>query len=370
LRTRILRGKPMTRGQAASAQNATALKLRFGAAVGTGIGVLVGLVALTTTTTETPAEAAGPNAADGGVMSTYVAHAQRGEVVPPDLDDVEHMCALLTSCDKLPIPPGMVPTDFKDCVKKFTDEMTSPGAIAFSLTMRECGLQSNSCANLRACALHGANPDACQGRGKQGVVGFCDVDGRAISCFNGQILGVRDCTRGGEQCIVAGGDAKCTLGPCPGTIKDGDKPVCSASGTHKLQCEKGKLVSLDCAAFGLHCATAADGTAGCATSGAACTGTAKRCDGNVAVGCFDGHEVRVDCGAGGMTCSPVPGATPVGACVAPPPPPPGGCDPSAAPKCDGANIKYCFAGKARSYFCKALGFNKCDGGKNGVRCAM
>jgi len=351
-------------------------KLRFGAAVGAGIGALVSIGALSST--ETIAQgagpggdvvfAAGPTGADGGALSTYVAHAQRGEVVPPDLDDVEHMCALLTSCPNLPIPASMIPADFQSCVKKFTDEMASPAAIGVSLTIRECGLQSNSCASLRSCALRGANPDVCQGRGGRAVVGFCDVDGRAITCWNNGVLQVRDCTRGGEQCIVAGGNATCTLGPC-GTIKDGDKPQCSASGTHKLQCEKGKLVSFDCATFGLHCTTAPDGTAGCATSGNTCSGTAKRCDGTTAVGCYNGHEVRVDCAAGGMTCNPAPGSTPVGACVSAPPPV-GGCDPSEKARCDGANIKYCFAGKQRSYFCKALGFSKCDGGKNGVRCAM
>jgi hypothetical protein len=342
-------------------------KLGFGAAVGAGLGVLLSIAALSST--ETLAEGAGPGSPDGGALSTYVAHAQRGEVVPPDLDDVEHMCALLTTCPGLPIPPSMIPADFQSCVKKFTDEMASPAAINISLIMRECGLQSNSCASLRTCALRGANADVCQGRGRQGVVGFCDVDGRAISCFNNQVLGVRDCTRGGEQCIVAGGNATCTLGPCPGNIKDGDRPQCSASGTHKLQCEKGKLVSFDCAAFGLRCTTAPDGTAGCATNGNTCNGTSKRCDGNTAVGCFNGHEVRVDCAAGGMTCNPAPGTTPVGACVSSPPPA-GSCNPNETARCDGANIKYCFAGKQRSYFCKALGFSKCDGSKNGVRCAM
>jgi hypothetical protein len=335
----------------------------LGASVGAGIGVGLA-VAFAGSFEQT---AAGAGGSDGGAMSTFVAHAQRGEVLPPDMDDVEHMCALLTACDRLPIPPGLIPADFQSCLKKFSDDLSSPGAINFSLTMRECGLQSNSCAALRSCALHGASVDACQGRGHQSVVGLCDVDGRAISCWHDQVLAVRDCVRGGEQCVVAGGDAKCTLGPCPGTIKDGDSPQCSASGTHKLQCEKGKLVSLDCAAFGLRCDTTA-GVAGCATSGAACTANSTRCDGRVAVGCVNGHEVRVDCGSSGLSCSPTPGSTPVGACVATPPPG-GACDPSEKARCDGASIKYCNAGKVRSYFCKSLGFGRCDS-KGGVRCAM
>ena len=337
-----------------------------GAAGGAGISLMVALACVGSA--ERTADGAGAGSTDGGALSSFVARAQRGEVAPPDLDDVEHMCALLMSCDRLPIPPGLVPSDFPACVKHFTEEMTAATAIQFSLTLRECGLQANSCAALRSCALRGASPDACQGRGRTGVVGFCDVDGRALSCWHDQVLAVRDCGRGNEQCIVAGGDAKCVLGPCPGTIRDGDSPVCSASGTHKLQCEKGKLVSLDCAAFGLRCATASDGTAACATSGAPCTGSAKRCDGSAAYGCFNGHEVRVDCAAAGLSCTPASGSTPVGACMATPPAT-GACDPQAAARCDGANIKYCYGGKPRSYFCKALGFNRCDGSK-GVRCAM
>src|SRR3974390_3377982 len=147
----------------------------LGAAVGVGLGGLVAVALATVApegTLEDAAQAAPPGSADGGALSSFVAHAQRGEVEAPDLDDVEHMCALLTSCDRLPIPPGLIPSDFQACVKKFTEELSSPAAIYFSLTMRECGLQSNSCAALRACALHGANADACNGRGKQGGAGF------------------------------------------------------------------------------------------------------------------------------------------------------------------------------------------------------
>jgi hypothetical protein len=315
---------------------------------------------------EAVAGGAGNGPAGAGPL---VARAQRGEVAPPDVDDVEHMCALLTACERLPIPPNLIPPDFPACVKRFAEEMTSAAAINFSLTMRECGLQANSCAALRSCALHGAAPDSCSGRGRTSVVGFCDVDGRAVACWHEQPLAVRDCQRGGEQCFVAGGEAKCTLGSCPSSVKDGDKPQCSASGTHKLQCEKGKLVSLDCAAFGLRCSTTADGTAACATTAPACVGAAKRCEGTTAVECVNGHEVRVDCAGAGLACAPAPGSTPIGSCVATPPPA-GACDPAERPRCDGANVKYCYAGRSRSYFCKALGFGRCDSGKSGVRCAM
>jgi hypothetical protein len=310
--------------------------------------------------------AAASEPSDSGIPSSFVMHAQRGEVIPPGLGDVEHMCALLTSCGNLPMPPSLIPPDFKTCVTKMADEMTSPTAVNLSLMMRECGLQSNSCANLRACVLRGANPDVCSGRGKQGVVGFCDGDGRALSCWHEQVLSVRDCPRGGEQCLVVDGRATCALGPCPGSIKEADPPRCSASGTHVLKCEKGKLASLDCAAFGLKCATDADGIAACATGGPLCSVASKRCEGPVAVGCVNGHEVRVDCASAGLACSTSDAGTLVGACVEPQAS--SACDPDVKAKCSGPSIEYCFAGKNRSYFCKALGFSRCEAGPSGAHC--
>jgi hypothetical protein len=313
-----------------------------------------------------PAEA-GPST-DRASTAPFVAAARRGEVAVPSLDEVEHMCALLTSCEKLPIPSTLFPSDFQACVTKMAEEMASPAAVTFSLTMRECALRADGCTSLRACALHGASGDACKGRGRQGVVGFCDVDGRALTCWRDEVLAVRDCPRGGEQCIVVDGEATCTLGQCPANAKEGDRPRCSASGTHLLRCEKGKVMSLDCTPFGLKCSTTGDGEVGCSTTGPPCSGATRRCEGNVAVGCLNGHEVRVDCGAAGLQCAPMPGAVAIGSCVSPrimaeP------CSPTDRAKCSGSDIEYCYAGRARSYSCRALGFGKCDTGKKGVRCS-
>jgi hypothetical protein len=287
-----------------------------------------------------------------------------GRVVPPVIDDIEQVCALLTSCDRLPIPASMVPSDFAACVKTLESQLASPGAIAYSLLVRECGLRANSCSELRTCGLRGASPDACTGRGKDAVAGYCDIDGRALRCSHEKVVGVRDCPRGGEQCSVREGQAACSLGPCPKEVPEGAPAVCSASGTRILRCEHGVLNSLDCSAFGLICGAGA-GEAACASPTTACTGDARRCEGDVAVSCFAGHEVRVDCAAGGLVCA---GAgRSVGACIAPPPQT-GGCDPASAPRCDGATLRYCDAGRPRSYLCKALGFNRCINDATGSRC--
>src|SRR5450432_1682954 len=135
-------------------------------------------------------------------------------VTPPIIDDVEQMCALLSSCDGLPIPQSLLPHDFAGCVKAMQADMTSPAAVNFSLTLRECGLRANSCNMLKTCALRGAKVDVCVGRGKNAPAGYCDSDGRAISCFHEKVVAVRDCPRGGEQCAVREGESLCTLGAC------------------------------------------------------------------------------------------------------------------------------------------------------------
>jgi len=286
---------------------------------------------------------------DGG-LPAYIVAAGQGLVTPPDVEDVEHMCALLTSCPGLPFPPSMQMVSVPGCVQLMMNQLTSPDAVKFSLTVRECGLRANSCGELRTCTMRGAATDVCDDRGKNGPAGRCDDEGRAINCSHEKVVGVRDCPRGGEQCVVRDGQASCVLGPCSSENKEGAAWACSASGMRVLQCDHGKLESLDCAAMGLRC-TVSDGHAGCSTTTQSCTGTSKHCDGNVSVGCMHGHEVRVDCGAAGLTCNSGPGAVAVGACVDPPPSSPGEkCDPKDPPRCDGASIKYCFAGRKRSYF--------------------
>jgi hypothetical protein len=314
-----------------------------------------------------PAAPAPATATARAAPPPVVALGQRGQVIAPVVDDVEQMCALLTSCDGLPIPPGLVPADFATCVRQLQSDMTSPSAVSLSLMLRECGLSANSCNELKACALRGAKPDSCIGRGKQTSAGFCDIDGRAMSCFHEKVQAVRDCPRGGEQCAVRQGEAFCTLGACPPEVKEGAPPVCSASGTRILRCEHGQLVSLDCTAFGLACGAGPSGPA-CVPQTPPCAAGTKRCEGNVSVMCFDGHEVRVDCGAAGLDCAATPSSLVVGACAAPIPAA-SACDPQAAAKCDGATLRYCNLGKPRSYLCKALGFSHCGSAPaGGVRC--
>jgi hypothetical protein len=305
---------------------------------------------------------------DGGAVAPAPPPAAR--VTPADLEDVEHMCALLTACDKLPLPSGLVPRDFASCTRALYAELASPSAVSFSLTLRECGLRASSCGELRTCALRGAKVDVCAGRGKSGPVDMCDGDGRAVTCTKERVTLVRDCPRGGEQCVVSDGHAACALGSCG---KDAP-PACSPSGTRVLECKKGKLLSLDCEAFGLRCTPSSEGPK-CATQAAPCTEGATRCAGGVAIGCFHGHEVQVDCAARGLACGPAVGTRKVGACVAAAPPvrpdagAPASCDPGTLSRCDGATVRWCAYGQPRAYLCKSVGLQRCVSDDLGVRCS-
>jgi hypothetical protein len=292
--------------------------------------------------------------------SEAVVNARAGKVVAAGLADVERLCALLVSCDDIAIPSSLFPQDFGACVTRMAGDLASPAAVGMSLAIRECARTATSCADLRACALHGASDDACAGRGKKAVTGVCDAEGRALTCWHDHVFAVRDCPRGGESCRVVDGEATCTLGSCPVDSGDADAPHCSASGTHLLRCDKEKLTSVNCAALGLMCAPSAGGAA-CATSGPPCAATAPRCEGSVASGCFNGHTVRVDCAAAGFSCGATSGDAVVGACSLGPSPP-SACDPTAHARCEDGNLQSCAFGRTRSFSCKAVGFAGCQGG--------
>jgi hypothetical protein len=312
-------------------------------------------------------------AAGGSMSSPFIARARQGKYAPPDISQVEHLCGLLHTCTGLPIPPGLAKPDFSTCVKEFMEDLTGASAINFSLTIRECGISANSCDQLKTCALRGAHDDACAGRGMgQNVVGFCDGDGRALQCWRGAVVAVRDCPRADEQCVIDSGQALCILGPCPAAFKPGAPKQCGNAGNRVLQCLNGKLTSYDCGAFGLGCVATPGGSdpVGCATTGAACTNGSVRCDGNVAVGCHNGHEVRVSCADGGMVCNATSGSTTLGACQIPPPAATDACA-SMTPKCKGDSIEYCLGGK-RSFSCAALNgscVSETIDGKAAVHCS-
>lgn len=312
-----------------------------------------------------PMPADAQTASGTGGTSASVRNAKNGVVVPPALADVEVMCALLTSCGDVafPIPAPDVP----GCVKAAWDALSSPDTVRMSLGIRDCALRANSCREVRACALAGADANVCNGRGMKSdtPIGFCDLDGRAVSCFRGKPKFVRDCPRAGEQCSVAGGNPICSLGPCPADLPEGASQ-CSGNGQRVLECIDGRLRSRDCSVLGLTCESRG-GSPACVPSSKKCSGQTHRCDGKAAIGCLDGHEVKILCDAAKMSCALPNEPNKVGLCAAEESETK--CDPKADAQCVGNTIEYCINGQKRSFLCKTFGFNRCVMGPTGPRCA-
>lgn len=301
-----------------------------------------------------------------------LAAAGRGVVVPPGLSDVEHMCAMLIGCGDIPI---QIPTyDFGLCVRHFWDRLSGPDAISSSLTIRECGLGAVSCGQFARCALRGADPSGCDGRGvgSSKPVGRCDLSGRALHCLEGKVVGVRDCPRGGELCAVRAGEADCVAGRCTADGGKKSKPACSSDGSRITSCKNGRTVSMSCAALGLRCDTV-DGKPTCVPGSARkCSGTGERCDHAAAVKCVHGREVRVQCNQANLVCGVgVEDRTQVGACATSPY---SGSDDECDPekfrsRCSGNAVQYCVGGQLRKYDCKTyFGMNKCVGQPGQAHC--
>ncbi len=339
--------------------------------------------AVATALTATPVSSVSAAAPDAGTApaasasatSIYLSQAGSGSVLPPSIDDAEAFCALVLACRDVPMfPPA---ADFTNCVKNLMDSLSVPSATNSSLAIRECGLSATSCKQLRACALKGADAKMCEGVAMTSdtPIGKCDIDARAVTCWKGKVLGVRNCGLADELCVVKNGKADCALASaCPANLKD----EWSCAGTRMVKCQDGKFVSIDCKVLNLTCNPYTDDkgakVVGCAPPvGAACKGDKYTCNGNTAVGCSNGKEVKVTCGASGMTCAD-PAKTDdrtVGACELPAPADPKKvCDPKKfASKCTGSNIEYCVGGTIRSYPCKSIGASKCvDEKGTGPRC--
>jgi hypothetical protein len=352
------------------------MKRVLGFAACTGIASFAISIALTTTPAGT-VEAAPTDAGvstDAGAASIYLTKAGSGSVLPPSIEDAEAFCALVLACRDVPMYPPA--PDFAGCVRSLMESLSTPNALNTSVAIRECGLSATSCKNLRQCALKGADPKICDGVGEgDSPVGKCDMDSRAVTCWRGKVLGVRNCGLADELCTVKDGKADCVLaGPCPPNAK----ADWTCAGSRMVKCQAGKFVSIDCKVLNLTCNNFTDpkgnATVGCAPPvGATCKGENVTCNGTTATGCANGKEVKVACGEAGLTCADPKNATDrtVGACELPAAKDPKqACDPKKfSPKCDGPKLVYCAAGTIREFPCKAIGANKCVSDKGtGPRC--
>lgn len=315
--------------------------------------------------------------ASAAPQSVYISRAGAGVVLPPSLDDAEAFCALALACKDVPMYPPE--PEFQKCVKTIMAQLSGPDALTASLSIRECGLSATSCTKLRQCALKGAAATACDGVALESdtPIGKCDMDARAITCWRGKVLGVRNCGLADELCVAKGGKADCALvGACPANAK----ADWTCAGNRMVKCQDNKFLSIDCSVLNLTCVSA-DGKAACAPAKTpACKAGANTssCKGTDALACVNGKELKVDCGQQGMGChDPTKAADErtVGLCEMPAPTEKkDACDPAKfESKCEGSAIKYCAAGTIRSYQCKSIGASKCvmdkqSTGQVGPRC--
>jgi hypothetical protein len=302
-------------------------------------------------------------------QSVYLNRASSGVILAPSVDDVEAFCALVLACRDVPaFPPS---PDFQGCVKNLLNQLAGPDALTASITIRDCGLSATSCSKLRQCLLKGADPKSCDGVALESndIIGKCDLDGRAISCWRGKVQGVRNCGLADELCVAKGGKAECALqGACPATAK----AEWTCAGQRMVKCENNKFLSIDCSVLNLGCVTDKNGKAACApTKTATCNTTTTSCKGNDAIACVNGKEVKVDCGQQGYTChDPTKSADERTAGLCEVPAAKDKCDPASyTASCDGSKIKYCGFGQVRTYECKSIGATKCVMDKgSGPRC--
>jgi hypothetical protein len=199
------------------------------------------------------------------------------------------------------------------------------------------------------------------------TVGKCDLDGRAVTCWKGKILGVRNCALASEVCKLSGGKAECGF---PTACPAGLKSEWTCAGSRMVKCDGTKYLSIDCSVLNLTCVTE-KGVAGCAPPTTACKSDKISCSGTNAVGCVSGKEVKVACGDQGMTCadpSKDPTDRTVGVCEMPVPDK--ACDVKTfKSSCKGSTIEYCSHGGVRTFQCKTIGASKCVMDKGtGPRC--
>jgi hypothetical protein len=285
-----------------------------------------------------------------------------GEVLPPDLEDVEHLCALEVGCDSARgTSPNVAPAsrDLADCIRTHGRRLLS-GAEPAGATA--CSLRATTCAELHACATEaeGRAQAACAGKGRDGAVSICDGPTRGLTCSQGRVVQITRCASP-STCSIVDGLPACAGAPCRAT--GAFRPRCGVDGARMTTCSKGRLLEIDCAARGGRCVEL-EGIAACTPNGEPCQPADARCDGEVAVQCVQGREVRVRCDAVGLSCAR--SGAEVGCAwrgVGKP------CEVGARATCEGTSVRYCMDGRTRTYACRALGFTRCLSGADGVRCA-
>lgn len=271
-------------------------------------------------------------------------------------------CARVASCTHAHEAPRL--RDPGACVEWLASDADAP--------LPKCLSAATTCEQVATCLHGGGDAKAAQFCGQRpGVVSGCDGD-RLVSCGDddAQESTVVDCTQLGASCRemkAAGGlVVRACFAPqkCPANA-----PEARCDGPNAVvACHDGAIERVVCPA-GTKCEEHkddnAEATASCMLPGRPRCDMlgAKRCDGDRLVECSgSGHFGRVrvtDCGALGLRCT---GMGPRASCYVPNEV---DCDKEMLPKCEGASLVFCAAGRVAKVDCGAIGMGACDPAAHG-----
>jgi len=285
---------------------------------------------------------------------------------PPALARIAETCARVSACTHASDAARFRAPSA--CVDWFISEPADP--------FRSCLAEAKTCAQVSTCMHGGGDARAaafCAAR--PGVVSACDVD-RLVTCGEDDAheSSVVDCAAMGATCResrVAGGlvvRACSSPQKCPPGAPDAR---CDGTGA-VISCRDGAFERVTCKP-GTTCEERRDesgeSSASCELlTRRRCTARGvRRCEDDRLVECTEagpsGKAKVVDCVGAGLRCA---GIGPRAGCYVPSNVE---CDREMLPKCDGAAVVFCAAGRLVKIACSGIGLGACDPSARGPMAA-
>ncbi len=258
-------------------------------------------------------------------------------------------CVRLQSCSRSPFD-----TSVSRCI---WNNQRDPQAIVTSLdrlTSQTCvNAAGGDCTQVETCAT--GWKDGCDGvpsRKKvcrESKVAYCAKDRLHLSAC-GEDASEWHLNPGSSCLVGADGNAECGFGLCT-------SPPQPCDGNTRVTCENGVIRRVSC---GEQSCRASPSGPECVALGPPCQ--TSRCEGDIAIRCESGHELRGVCtsltipATCGSDCYASASCTRSPTCI---PSPSLACDPlTHDDSCDGLNLIYC-DGTERALDCTSLGFSAC-----------
>jgi len=280
---------------------------------------------------------------------------------PASLVEVAHTCARVAACTHAHDTPHL--RDPAACI----DWWLSHADPNVPDPLHTCLARATTCAETATC-LHGAGDaraaEFCAKR--PGVVSGCDGD-KLVSCSDDDAheSTVTDCAALGASCREMKAPGGLVIRGCVSTQKcppGAPEARCDGAGA-VLSCHDGVVERATCRP-GTRCEEHRD-ESGEATASCQLPGRrrcemlgARHCEGDRLVECSSqGHFGRIrvsDCAGFGLRCS---GVGPRAGCYVPADVE---CDREMLPRCDGASIVFCAAGRLTKIPCAKLGLETCN----------